>query len=71
MSRRYVCVRKRPYESKWHAEEKIAKLSNPKLATYLCDFCGKWHLTSHPKSPGVMMDLGAGVKIKLRLPTPG
>jgi hypothetical protein len=37
------CLRKRPYDSEWHAQDKIGGRN---LSYYKCEFCQKWHLTS-------------------------
>jgi hypothetical protein len=43
-----ACGRKKRYRSRHGAEMYIAWHPTMKLSAYKCDYCGGWHLTSHP-----------------------
>ena len=52
MRRRYKsCERKNRYDTRAEAEAVMAECENRGrrgLACYKCEYCGGWHLTSHP-----------------------
>ena len=46
------CASKNRYATRWDAQEAIALCAEhgrTGLTCYRCDFCGGWHLTSHPR----------------------
>ncbi|MBQ9007078.1 MAG: hypothetical protein IJ092_12030 [Atopobiaceae bacterium] len=46
------CSSKNRYATRWDAQEAItlcAEHGRSGLTCYRCDFCGGWHLTSHPR----------------------
>lgn len=46
------CESKNRYATRWDAQEAIASCAahgRGGLTYYRCDFCGGWHLTSHPR----------------------
>ena len=46
------CSSKNRYATRWDAQEAIALCAEhgrTGLTYYRCDFCGGWHLTSHPR----------------------
>lgn len=46
------CASKNRYDTRWDAEEAIAWCASQGrsgLTCYRCEFCGGWHLTSHPR----------------------
>lgn len=46
------CESKNRYATRWDAQEAIALCAEhgrTGLTCYRCDFCGGWHLTSHPR----------------------
>lgn len=46
------CESKNRYATRWDAQEAIALCAEHGrhgLTCYRCDFCGGWHLTSHPR----------------------
>lgn len=49
--RRKSCESKQRYATRQEAEDTIAKCAEhgqTGLSCYRCEFCGGWHLTSHP-----------------------
>ena len=46
------CSSKNRYDTRWDAEAAIASCEEHGrrgLSCYRCEFCGGWHLTSHPR----------------------
>lgn len=46
-----ACASKNRYATRWDAEEAMAwcaEQGRGGLSCYRCDYCGGWHLTSHP-----------------------
>ena len=46
------CESKNRYATEWDAREAIASCAEygrTGLSCYRCEFCGGWHLTSHPR----------------------
>lgn len=47
-----ACESKNRYATYWDAQEAIATCAahgRTGLTSYRCEFCGGWHLTSHPR----------------------
>ena len=51
LHRKKSCTSKNSYASRWEAEaamEACAEHGATNLSCYRCEYCGGWHLTSHP-----------------------